>query len=335
MILVTGGTGLVGSHLIYHLLVQNESVKAIHQKASDLLAVKNVFSFYSSDYENIFQKIKWIEADLCDISSLETAFQDVKHVYHCAAFISLDPNDYHKMRKINIEGTCNIVNLCVLNSIKKLCYVSSIAAVEKNKNGILVDETENWNSNTKKTDYAISKYGGEMEVWRASQEDVDVIIVNPGVILGSGFWKKGTGILFTKVFHGFKFYTEGVTGFVGVKDVVQIMHKLMLSTIKNERFILVAENVSFKDLLFQIADCFGTKRPNIKVTKTMSEIFWRLDHIKNKLFRLAPFITKDTAKSSLSINSFSSQKIKHAISYEFEPIVKTIETVCEDYLKDT
>ncbi len=334
MVLVTGGTGLVGAHLISHLLLKNESVKAIHRKASDLLTVKKVLSYYTSDFEKLYARIIWIEADICDITSLEFAFQDITHVYHCAALVSFDPKDYHKMRKINIEGTANVVNSCIQNSVKKLCFVSSIAAVEKNKTGKLIDETGNWNSNNKKSDYAISKYGGEMEVWRASQENVEVIIVNPGVILGSGFWHQGTGNLFTKINKGFNFYTEGVTGFVGVKDVVQIMQQLMQSNIKNERFIIVAENRSFKDLFFQIADTFELKRPSIKVNATLSEIFWRLDYLKSKLTGTAPLLTKTSAESSLSSFYFSSQKVNDAIAYEFEPLEKTIATICKDFQKE-
>jgi len=334
MILVTGGTGLVGAHLIYHLLLENEFVKAIHQKTSDVSAVKKVLSYYTSDFEKLYAKIIWVEAELCDISALEFAFQEITHVYHCAAFISFDPRDYQKMRKINIEGTSNIVNLCILNSVKKLCYVSSIAAVEKNKVGGLIDENGNWNSNNKKSDYAISKYGGEMEVWRASQEDVDVIIVNPGVILGSGFWHKGTGNLFTKIYTGFSFYPLGITGFIAVKDVVKIMQKLMHSNIKNERFILIAENRSYKDLFFKIADIYGGKRPSIKISSALSEFYWRLEYIKSKLTGKPPLLTKTSAESSISKNYFNNQKIKDAVNYEFEPFDKTIATICRDYQKD-
>ena len=334
MILVTGGTGLVGAHLIYHLLLENEFVKAIHQKTSDVSAVKKVLSYYTSDFEKLYANIIWVEADLCDIPALEIAFQEVTHVYHCAAFISFDPKDYQKMRKINIEGTGNIVNLCILNCVKKLCYVSSIAAVEKNNAGGLIDETGNWNSNNKKSDYAISKYGGEMEVWRASQEDVDVIIVNPGVILGAGFWHKGTGNLFTLIYNGFSFYSLGVSGFVDVKDVVKIMQKLMVSNIKNERFILVAENRSYRDLLFRIADTFRKKRPSIKISSLFSKFYWRFEYIKSKLTRKRPVLTKASAESSLSKNYFSNQKIKLAVTYEFEAFDKTITTICKDYQKE-
>jgi len=333
MILVTGGTGLVGSHLLYHLLLENDSVKAIHQKTSDINTVQKIFSYYTSNHEEVFNKIIWVEAKLNDVSTLNTAFKDITHVYHCGAFVSFNPADYQRMRRVNIDGTTNIVNLCIANSVKKLCFVSSIAAVEKNTDNDLIDESENWNNANYKSGYAITKYGAEMEVWRASQEGVDVVIVNPGVILGSGFWHKGTGNLFTFINKGFKFYTEGVTGFVGVKDVVLIMQKLMQSDIKNERFILVAQNISFKNVFFYIADALHKKRPTIKVSKVLSEIIWRFDLVKSKITFNAPLITKYSARSSQSKSYYSSQKIKNFLKFEFESMVKTMERIGVDFTR--
>ena len=333
MILVTGGTGLVGSHLLYHLLLENDSVKAIHQKTSDINTVQKIFSYYTSNHEEVFNKIIWVEAKLNDVSALNTAFKDITYVYHCAALVSFNPSDYQKMRRVNIDGTTNIVNLCIANSVKKLCFVSSIAAVEINTDNDVIDESENWNSASYKSGYAITKYGAEMEVWRASQEGVDVVIVNPGVILGSGFWHKGTGNLFTLINKGFKFYTEGVTGFVGVKDVVLIMQKLMQSDIKNERFILVAQNISFKNVFFYIADALHKKRPTIKVSKVLSEIIWRFDLLKSKVTFSAPLITKNSARSSQSKRYYSSQKIKKFLKFEFESMVKTMERIGVDFTR--
>lgn len=333
MILVTGGTGLVGSHLLYHLLQSENSVKAIHQKTSDIVAVKKVFSYYTTNFETLFDKIIWLEAELNDVPALEIAFNNITTVYHCAAFVSFNPTDYKKMRRINIDGTTNIVNLCISNTIKKLCFVSSIAAVEKNIKNEIIDESESWNSETKKSGYAITKYGAEMEVWRASQEGVDVVIVNPGVILGSGFWHKGSSNLFTKINNGFNYYTEGVTGFIGVKDVVQIMQKLMQSTIKNERFILVAENISFKTLFYQIADSLHKNRPKIKVTNFLSEFIWRLDWVKSKVTGKTPLITKNSTESSQSKYYFSSKKIELALPYKFEKIESVIKNIGDNFNK--
>lgn len=331
MILVTGGTGLVGSHLLYHLLLENDRVKAIHQKTSDLNTVKKVFSYYDSNFESLFNRIDWVEADLADISALDIAFESVTLVYHCAALVSFDPSDYQKMRRINIEGTSNIVNFCISNSVKKLCFVSSIAAVEK-KADSYIDESEKWNSSLVRSGYAITKYGAEMEVWRASQEGVDVVIVNPGIILGSGFWQKGTGKMFGQIYKGFNFYTDGITGYVDVKDVVQIMLRLMQSNIKNERFILVSENISFKDLFFKIADAFQKPRPNFRLSPFFGQIAWRLDFIKSKIFRKKRIFSKNSARSSQSKMVYSSKKIESALSYKFGSIDDSIRSICKNFL---
>ncbi len=332
MILVTGGTGLVGAHLLYHLSLENDSMKAIHRKNSDLRAVKKVFSYYSEDFEANFQKIEWIEADITDVYLLEKAFENVTEVYHSAALISFNPKDYKAMRKVNIEGTSNIVNLCIDKKVKKLCFVSSIATIEKPLKAKIIDEGGEWNGETNNYGYAITKYGAEMEVWRASQEGVDVVIVNPGVILGAGFWNnRGPGELFTKIYNGLKFYTEGITAFVSVTDVVKTMILLMKSELKNERYILVSENVSFKEVFFQIADAFGKKRPSIKASKFMSSIGWRLEKIKSSLTGKQPVLTKQSSKSIHNKYYYSSEKIKKALNFEFESISKTIKSVCKLY----
>ncbi len=334
MILVTGGTGLVGSHLLYQLVLQNERIVAIYRKSSDINAIKNVFSYYSDQAEKLFKTIKWIEADITDIPSLTEAFKSVTHVYHAAAMISFNTIDYKNMRKVNIEGTANIVNLCIENQIKKLCFVSSIAAIGKPLSGKEITENNEWNVEQNNYGYAITKYGAEIEVWRASQEGVDVVIVNPGLILGPGFWKGGSGKLFTNMYNGFKFYTEGVTAFVGVTDVVMIMINLMKSTIYNERYILVSENDSFKNVFFAIADGLKKKRPSIKATKLLSSIAWRVSWLTQKIIGVKSMITKQTAQSSHNKYYYSNKKIREALEYNFEPLPDTIKTTCKHYLKD-
>lgn len=333
MILVTGGTGLVGSHLLYQLSLENDKIRAIHRKNSDLEAVKNVFSYYSNNFEALFHKIEWVEADISDVFSLEIAFEKVTEVYHSAALISFDEKDYKAMRKINIDGTANIVNFCIEKKVKKLCFVSSVAAVGKSLNENFIDETTEWDIEKSNYGYAITKYGAEMEVWRASQEGVPVVVLNPGVILGPGFWNSGSGKLFSNINKGFKFYTEGITGYVAVNDVVKIMLQLMKSTIANERFILVSENQSFKNVFTEIAQNFDKKPPTIKVSKLMSELGWRLEKVKAILTGKPALLSKQTAETIHTNRFYSSEKIIKALSFEFEPLSKTIAEVCGVYKK--
>jgi len=334
MILVTGGTGLVGSHLLYQLALQNESIVAIHRKSSDLSTVQHVFSYYSDIAEKLFANIQWIEADITDIPALTEAFNGITHVYHAAAMISFSAADYKNMRKVNIEGTANIVNLCIENQVKKLCFVSSIAAIGKPILSKEITESNEWNVEQNNYGYAITKYGAEIEVWRASQEGVNVVIVNPGLILGPGFWHDGPGKLFSNMYNGFKFYTEGITAFVGVVDVVAIMMRLMNSTIVNKRYILVSENDSFKNVFFAISDGLNKKRPAIKATKFLSGIAWRLSSITQKITGIKSLITKQTAQSSHNKYRYSNKKIREALGFNFEPLATTIETTCNYYLKD-
>ena len=331
MILVTGGTGLVGAHLLYQLSLEDTPVVAIRRASSDLSAVKRVFSFYTTDFEVLFNRITWKTADINDIPSLREAFIGITHVYHSAAIISFNKKDDERLRKVNIEGTANMVNISIDSKIKKFCFVSSVASIGKFESQLQVTEENDWNPEDAKNGYAISKFGAESEVWRGSQEGLDVVIVNPGVILGAGFWKNGSGKIFDSVYKGFKFYTEGITGYVGVQDVVKIMIVLMKSTIKNERYILVAENRSFKEIVFAIADEFKIKRPSIKITPILRELAWRVALIMNLFSQKPAFISKQSIRASNRVTKYSNKKITSDINYKFESIQETIIKTCTYY----
>ena len=326
MILVTGGTGLVGAHLLYHLIKNDEKIRAIYRSKDRIEKVKEIFSFYTDD-DSLISKIEWFKADITQVPAMIPAFKDVTHVYHCAAFISFNPKDYREMRKVNIHGTAIIVNLAIDAKIKKLCFVGSIASVGDAITGDLITEECEWNKEADNSGYSITKFGAEMEVWRASQEGVEVVIVNPGVILGSGFWNSGSGKLFTKVSKGFKYYTEGITGFVGVKDVVEAMILLTNSDVKNERFILVSENKSFKEVFFTIAAALGKKPPSIKIKPWQTAVFWRLAWLISKITCKTPLLSKYSARSAHAISTYSSEKIKKELSFKFERVDDVIKRV--------
>jgi len=334
MILVTGGTGLVGSHLLYQLTARGRQVRAIYRSTTSLDAVKKVFSYFTDDVEELFSKIEWVKADITDVPSLEKVFSNVEVVYHVAALVSFNPKEYRKMRQVNIEGTANVVNYAIACKVQKLCFVSSIAAIGDSINNEVVTEENDWTIESGNNGYAITKHGAEMEVWRASQEGVDVIIVNPGVILGAGFWKLNTGQLFSKVANGFKYFTEGITGFVGVTDVVKSMINLIESDVKNQGFIVVSENISFKELFTEIAKNLHKKPPTIKISKITTSLLSKLDATSSFITGKKRMITKDSAKSLHRKTYYSSEKIKHSIGFEFTPINAVIKEVCASYKKD-
>jgi dihydroflavonol-4-reductase len=328
MILVTGGTGLVGAHLLIHLIENGKTVRAIYRTPESIKKTKSLFDLYKKTA--LFDTIQWVAADIIDVPSLEHAFSGIHQVYHCAALISFDPKEEDLLRKTNIEGTANIVNFCLAHDIQKLCFVSSIAALgdlaahEKQ----ITEETE-WNPEKPHSDYAISKYGAEMEVWRGQQEGLDVIILNPGVILGPGFPEQGSGLLFSKVANGLSFYTMGTTGFVAVTDVVQIATALMNGEIKNERFTLIAQNIVFRDVLNAIADSSKTKKPSIHAKPFAMEILWRIDWLMSNVFFQKRKLPQATAKASYSNKLYSNEKIKNALKTDFQGIDQYIKKIAK------
>ena len=319
MILVTGATGLLGSHLVLHLLENGEHVTAIFRNEAGKVRVRQVFE--QQQKLPLFEKINWVKADILDISLLEIAFQNIDLVYHCAALVSFDPKDEENLRKTNIEGTANVVNLCLDFKIKKLCFVSSIAAlgdlaVHEN---IISEETE-WNPEKSHSDYAISKYGAEMEVWRGYQEGLQVVIVNPGVILAPLFWKEGSGEIYQKVKNELPFYTKGSSGFITCLDVVKIMYLLMQSDVSGEKFILVSENKSYQDLVFKIADGLQVKRSKYYASKLVTSLGWKADWFLSNFFGKKRMLSKNLASSLHSTDLYSNKKIVEKLHYKFENI---------------
>ena len=334
MILVTGGTGLVGAHLLYKLTNQNEKVRAIYRSDHKVELVKKMFASLKGDFETQFNSIEWVKADILDVPALIDAFYGVSRVYHCAAFVSFEPNKYQLLRRTNIDGTANIVNLCLSEKINKLCYVSSIATLgsELDPNKALSEETI-WNPEEDNNAYAITKYGAEMEVWRGTQEGLNAVIVNPGVILGAGFWENGTGRLFVKAKKGFSFYTSGNIALVGVEDVVSIMITLMQSDIKSERFVLVAEHWSYKYFLNRLAEVVEGKGPNKLASNLVLSFGWRLDWLKTKLTGAKRQLTHNLVKTLSTNTQYNSDKIKTALKFNFKAVDDVVSEIGTHYLK--
>lgn len=334
MILVTGATGLVGSHLLYELTNSGNNVKAIRRTNSNTERVKHIFSYYSSDYEILFQKVEWIDADLLNYESLSLAIQDCEYVYHAAALVSFAPEDKEIMQETNIKGTSNIVKACIENKIQKLCYVSSIAALGRTNTEEKITEETVWNDSAEISSYSKSKYLSEQEVWKGINQGLNTIIVNPTIILGPGNWETGSPALFNTVWKGLKFYTEGITGFIDVRDVVKIMINLMNSDIQSQRFILNSENYCYKDLFYGIAEHLHRSQPKIRVSKFIAETAWRIEYLRCRIIKTKPLITKETATASLKKNWYSNEKIINLMNYKLISVSESVKNVCVLFLKD-
>ena len=327
MILVTGATGLVGGHLLWHLLQENENVAAIKRITSNLQPLRTIFSFYTNEPDLYLNKIDWRTADVLDEKSLEKAFSQIDVVYHCAAIVSLG-NGSNAMIETNVQGTKNIVKASFDAKISKLCFVSSIAACGQPEHGEVIDEKTQWKECESRSAYSRSKFYSEAEVWKGIQAGLNAVIVNPGVILGVSGAETGSSQLFSQVRKGLVFYTQGGSGYVDVRDVACAMIMLTKSEICNERFILVGENCSNKQILSWMADGFEKSRPWICVGRQTLWFVGALAEVLGKIFRFQPLIDRSMARSATHREIYSSHKIQHTTGFTFTPVSKCIADVC-------
>lgn len=318
MIFVTGATGLLGSHLLQALLQQKQPVKALYR-------------LHIPEFTNSHQ-VQWIQGDILDMPLLTDAMQNVKQVYHCAAVVSFNPKQTNELYKTNVEGTANVVNACLDTGVQKLLHVSSVAALGRKEN-VVVDEESQWFDNNS-SEYGRSKYLAEMEVWRGVGEGLQAVIINPSIILGAGDWEAGSSQIFKTVYNELPWYTNGVTGFVDVLDVVKIMMLLMDSNISSERFIVNAENVRYKDLFDWIADGFHKKQPFRKVTPLMASFIWQAEAVRSLFTNKKPLLTKETAAAAQEKVFYNNSKLLKAIPFfSYNPLPQSILRICSEYKK--
>lgn len=318
MILVTGASGLVGSHLLQKLIREGHSVKALYRNNPPEIAGT--------------EGVEWIKGDILDIVSLEESLQNVEQVYHCAAVVSFNPSKKTSMFHTNVEGTANVVNACINSGVKKLLFVSSVAALGRIREDKPIDETMNWTPETSNSEYGKSKYLAEMEVWRGMSEGLSVVVVNPVIILGSGDWNGGSSGIFKSSYEEFPWYTEGTSGFVDVLDVVKAMYHLMNSEVNGERFILSGHNTGYKDIFGLIAAGFNKKPPHKKVNPLLAGIVWRWEAIKAFFTGKDPLLTKETARTAQAKVVFNNSKLLASIpGFSYTPLKTSIDRICAEF----
>ncbi len=320
---VTGASGLLGTSLVRQLLQEGRQVVALYRNS-----IPNCFT---SEEQS---RIEWVKGDIFDVLLLQDIMKECSRVYHCAGLVSFNPKRANDLIKVNVEGTANMVNAALVSGVEKFVHVSSVAALGRKRNNEVVTENVKWDDKSNPSVYGKSKYLGELEVWRAIAEGLQAVIVNPVIILGKGNWETGSAATFRNAYHEFPWYTEGVSGFVDAEDVARAMVLLMESDIHAHRFILSAENWSYRDLFTSMAKAFGKRPPSRKVKPWMAEIVWRMERLKGLVTGKEPLLTKETAETALQCVHFDNRKILESLpGFAFKPLQETIESCCAYYLQ--
>lgn len=324
MIYVTGGTGLLGSHLLADLTKSENSIRAIYRSDKKKEQVKKLFQFrYEEKWESHFSKIDWVKGNILDISFLLESMSGCSKVYHCAALVKFHPKEFQRLLKINREGTANIVNVCLSEKVDKLCYVSSTAAIGRDSKKVTNENTK-WENTPTTSAYSVSKYSAEKEVWRGIEEGLNAVMVNPCVILGAGNWNDSSLTIFRTLRNGLKFYPPGSNAIVDARDVSEIMIKLMESDISSERYLCIGHNQSFKILMEAISSELKVKPPTIPVKRFLVNLAQKLAALGAIFTRKKPSITTETVQSLFSHHEYDNTKVCEALNYQFKTLEDTI-----------
>lgn len=320
MIAVTGANGLLGSYLLRQLAEEKKAIIALIRKGSD----------YSHlvDLPNVI----WRELEILDPLSLHEAFKDATSVIHTAAYVSFNPRKRKEIMAVNITGTKHVVDACLSQGIHHLVHISSIAALGRKKETPIIDETSRWAESDLNTDYAESKYKGELEVWRGVEEGLDVSIINPAIILAPADWTKSSAQLFHYVWKEKKFYSEGNLNYVDVRDVVDLICNVHTAKIYGERFIASGGQVSIKELFDQIGIRFKKKSPSIKIPASIVSSFARLEEFRAGLTGNEPLITRQSAKATKENFQYLNSKATSQLGHSFRNLTETLDWCCARYL---
>ncbi|NLA50197.1 MAG: NAD-dependent epimerase/dehydratase family protein [Bacteroidales bacterium] len=331
---VTGGTGLVGSHLIYTLISRGVNVRAIHRKSSNRVIINKLIEYYGGNEVELLSRLEWVESDINDPVRLAAVMKGSELVYHCAAAVSFGNKDKNLVIDNNVKGTANIVRACLENNIRKLCHVSSNAALGAYDGEQMVNEDHGWDEKGYRSPYGISKYLSEREVWKGISEGLNAVIVNPTLILGPGDWKRGSVSFFSKIDEGLLFHTSGTNGYVDVNDVVKAMILLTDSDISGERFILNSGNLDYGQFFSMIAKSLNIRGPVIGVPRALSYPAMLVAQLLEVITGGRSALTKEIVKVAWSKITYDSSKITRLTGFSFTPVEKTVNTIAKIYLKE-
>ena len=321
-ILITGANGFVGSYIVRAFLKAGYSDISITKRE---LANTDMI-------DDLLDSLTVHECDINDLVALGEAVEDKDIVVHAAAIVSFDPREKEYLYKVNVEGTANIVDLCLESKVKKLIHISSIAAIGRKKNAEKISEESKWESGSMNTNYAISKHLAEQQVWRGYYEGLDMMIINPSLILGAGKWAQSSTAIFDQLYNGVPFYLPGINGVVDVRDVAEMTVQAVKLGIKGERIICSAENWSYRKIFQKISNGFGNKAPTRVLSKSLAGIAWRYYFLKALITGKKAVVTRETLKTTFSSYEYDNSKSKELLNFKYRDITKTIEHTCRTYL---
>lgn len=310
-IFITGITGLLGSYV-----------------AKEFASLGEIHGFKRSSsstrlLEGIDFPIHWHEGSLLNANSIDDAIEGMDLVIHCAGKVSFSPKDEEELFEVNVRGTANLVNAMLYSGLKNLIHVSSVSALGRNPDISVINEDHKWVDSPLNTKYGISKYFGELEAWRGEQEGLNLIVVNPSILLGKISDDRSSTSIYSHILGNSKYYPKGSVNYLDVRDAAKIIKSLYLKESWGNRYILNKESIKYREFFEKMAKAFGKKIPNQPVSDLLLKTGLFFLGIVRSLGLTKNPLNKQTAMLSQQDIVFQNNKLEKELNFEYTPIEET------------
>lgn len=318
--LVTGATGFIGSVLTRRLVADGADVRILRRESSSL-------DLLGSVAEHVDHAV----GDVTRAQSLVRAMEGIERVYHVAGKVSFARRDRAMLRRVNAEGTANVVNAALEAGVERLVHTSSIAALGRPVGeDALIDETTEWVSAPERSVYAQTKHRAELEVHRGIAEGLDAVIVNPSVVFGVGRRGTNTRRIVEAVRRGWlPGVPPGGTNVVDVQDVVAGHRKAMRRGETGRRYLLGGENLAWRTIIETLSEAFGVAPPRYTIPSSVLRAGATAAEAGAFLTRTRPLLPRATARTATRTLRYDNTRAREELGCTFRPFRATALRIAE------
>jgi dihydroflavonol-4-reductase len=307
MWLVTGATGHIGNVLVRQLLKRGESVRALVPCGESRAPLAGL-------------EVETLEGDVLDASAVRESMRGIRGIFHLAGVISILPGADPVMRRVNIDGTKNVLEAAQQMNVSKLIYTSSIHAIQRLENGV-IDESLPYDPRNPYGEYDRSKAEATLEVQKAAQAGLEAVIACPTGVIGPFDFR---GSMMGEVIRSAAEckptpYVDGAYDFVDVRDVAGGLIAAAERGRRGESYILSGHQISVRRLLETVRAITGHRFLQLKIPFNLARFAARFTAIYYRLARITPRFTLYSLEVLQSNSNISHNKAKRELGYQPRP----------------